>query len=163
VDRNVQTEMERKLWEKIAAGHGVDYAECGERYRHRICYGIADDAQRATQDAVDNGRCTDEQVETVFWSEYDCKYLEAYYVKRFLVCAGWRCWHRRRRVSRATGRQSFTRSPFLRAMTRNPSCLISCSHISPEGVWAADVGRHGAMKPAGKARKRNDMRRDRLS
>jgi hypothetical protein len=77
VDRNVQNEMERKLWEKIAAGHGVYYAECGERYRHRICYGIADDAQRATQDAVDNGRCTDEQVETVFWSEYDCKYLEA--------------------------------------------------------------------------------------
>jgi hypothetical protein len=38
-----------------------------------------------------------------------------------------------------------------------PSCLISCSHRSPEGGWAADVGRHGAMKPAGRARGRNDM------
>src|ERR1700736_4026280 len=42
-------------------------------------------------------------------------------------------------------------------MTRKPSCLISCSQASPEGGWAADVGRHGATTPAGKARGRNDM------
>jgi hypothetical protein len=31
---------------------------------------------------------------------------------------------------------------------RKPSCLISCSHISPEGRVSALVGRQGAMKPA---------------
>jgi hypothetical protein len=52
-------------------------------------------------------------------------------------------------------------SPRARAseQLRNPSCLISCSHRSPEGGRMADVGRHGAMKPAGRARERNDMER----
>ena len=45
----------------------------------------------------------------------------------------------------------------LRAMTRKPSCLISCSHSSPEGGCGALVGRHGATKPAGRTRGRNDM------
>ena len=47
---------------------------------------------------------------------------------------------------------SFTRSPALRAMTRYPSCLPSCSHSSPVGGCGADVGRHGAMKPDGSVR-----------
>jgi hypothetical protein len=34
----------------------------------------------------------------------------------------------------------------------DPSCLISCSHRSPEGSLSVLVGRHGAMKPAGKVR-----------
>jgi tripartite-type tricarboxylate transporter receptor subunit TctC len=34
----------------------------------------------------------------------------------------------------------------------------SIEHI--RSVWLADVGRRGAMKPAGRARGRNDMRRD---
>jgi hypothetical protein len=38
-----------------------------------------------------------------------------------------------------------------------PSCLISCSHRSPEGNLSVFVGRHGAMNPAGRARKRNIM------
>ena len=38
-----------------------------------------------------------------------------------------------------------------------PSCLISCSHSSPEGACGAELGGHGAMKPAGRARGRNDM------
>src|SRR4051812_13991415 len=42
--------------------------------------------------------------------------------------------------------------PILRAITRKPSHLISCSHIAPEGGCAAFTGRHGAMKPAGRAR-----------
>jgi hypothetical protein len=29
---------------------------------------------------------------------------------------------------------------------------ISCSHSSPDGGCGADVGRHGAMKPAGRVR-----------
>jgi hypothetical protein len=36
-------------------------------------------------------------------------------------------------------------------MTRKPSCLISCSHISPEGGRSAFVGRHGAINPAGRS------------
>jgi hypothetical protein len=40
-----------------------------------------------------------------------------------------------------------------------PSCLISCSHWSPEGALGAAVGRQGAMKPDGKVRGRNDMSR----
>jgi hypothetical protein len=32
------------------------------------------------------------------------------------------------------------------------SCLISCSHSGPEGGCWALVGRHGAMKPAGRVR-----------
>jgi hypothetical protein len=47
---------------------------------------------------------------------------------------------------------SLIRPLLLRAMMRKPSCLISCSHSAPKGgVWAF-VGRHGAMKPDGKAR-----------
>src|SRR5262249_40656258 len=37
-------------------------------------------------------------------------------------------------------------------MTRNPSCLISCSHSLPEGSLSVFVGRHGAMNPAGRVR-----------
>jgi hypothetical protein len=40
-------------------------------------------------------------------------------------------------------------------MTRKPSCLISCSHISPEGGRSALVGRHGAINPAGRVRSFN--------
>src|SRR5262245_31961275 len=40
-------------------------------------------------------------------------------------------------------------------MTRKPSCLISCSHRPPEGSVSAFVGRHGSMKPAGRALIRN--------
>jgi hypothetical protein len=40
--------------------------------------------------------------------------------------------------------------PSLRAMTRKPSCLISCSHASPVGGCGALVGRHGGMKPSGR-------------
>src|SRR6516165_3196927 len=51
------------------------------------------------------------------------------------------------------GRQHRTRAEFdLRTMMRKPSCLISCSHISPEGSVSALVGRQGAMKPAGSER-----------
>jgi hypothetical protein len=35
---------------------------------------------------------------------------------------------------------------------RKPSCLISCSQTDPEGGLTAFVGKHGAMKPVGKAR-----------
>ena len=45
----------------------------------------------------------------------------------------------------------------LRAITRKPSCLISCSQSAPEGGCGADVGRHGAIKPAGSVRRRKDM------
>jgi len=41
-------------------------------------------------------------------------------------------------------------------MTRKPSNLISCTHSRPEGVGAF-VGRHGAMKPEGKACGRGGM------
>jgi hypothetical protein len=50
--------------------------------------------------------------------------------------------------------ESFTRSPSFLAIIRKPSCLISCSHSSPDGGCGADVGRHGAMKPAGRTRER---------
>src|SRR5262249_6226016 len=40
--------------------------------------------------------------------------------------------------------------PFLRAMTRKPSCLISCSH--PDDKFVVLIGRHGAIKPAGRVR-----------
>src|SRR5207342_1410372 len=55
---------------------------------------------------------------------------------------------------------SLTRSPVLRAMTRKPSCLISCSHSSPEGGCGALIGRHGAMKPGGKVREVSNIRGD---
>src|SRR5262249_49781495 len=35
-----------------------------------------------------------------------------------------------------------------RAISRKPSCLISCSHWPPDGSLSVLVGRHGAMKPA---------------
>jgi hypothetical protein len=38
----------------------------------------------------------------------------------------------------------------LRAMTRKPSCLISCSHASPVGGADVLVGRHGGTKPSGR-------------
>src|SRR5215472_7476539 len=37
-------------------------------------------------------------------------------------------------------------------MTRNPSCLISCSHSLFEGSLSVLVARHGAMKPDGRVR-----------
>src|SRR5262245_586771 len=40
----------------------------------------------------------------------------------------------------------------LRAMTREPSCLISWSESGPEGSCETLVGRHGAMNPAGRVR-----------
>src|SRR5262249_18264671 len=43
-------------------------------------------------------------------------------------------------------------------MMRNPSCLISCSHCSPEGGCGTLMGRHGAMNPAGRARDNMDRR-----
>jgi hypothetical protein len=43
----------------------------------------------------------------------------------------------------------------MRAITRKPSCLISCNQASPLGGLGALVGRHGGMKPAG--RERGDM------
>ena len=46
---------------------------------------------------------------------------------------------------------SFTRLSSLRAITRKPSCLISCSHSAPQSGCGAEVGRQGATKPAGKA------------
>jgi hypothetical protein len=39
--------------------------------------------------------------------------------------------------------QRSTRGPFLRAMMRKASCLISCSHIVPEGGVPALGGRAG--------------------
>jgi hypothetical protein len=53
---------------------------------------------------------------------------------------------------------SGTRMPFFRAMTRKPSCLISCSQHRPEGGRGAQDGRHRAMKPADRARGRNIAR-----
>ena len=47
---------------------------------------------------------------------------------------------------------SLTRPLLLRAMMRKPSCLISCSHWLPESSLSVLVGRHGAMKPAGRIR-----------
>src|SRR3984893_6256875 len=46
-------------------------------------------------------------------------------------------------------------------MSRKPSCLISCSHRSPEGGLAAGVGRHGQTKPTarvGRTGGRNSIR-----
>jgi hypothetical protein len=64
----------------------------------------------------------------------------------------------KRQVRSLPGRlYSRTRLPSFRAITRKPSCLISCSHSSPEGGCGAGEGRHGAMKPASRARERNDM------
>jgi hypothetical protein len=45
-----------------------------------------------------------------------------------------------------------TCEPFLRAMMRKPSCLISCSHWPPDGSLSVLLGRHGAMNPAGRVR-----------
>jgi hypothetical protein len=36
------------------------------------------------------------------------------------------------------------RSPSLRATTRKPSCLISCSHSQPEGGFGTFIGRQGS-------------------
>jgi hypothetical protein len=59
----------------------------------------------------------------------------------------------REQLGRLSGRESsFTCAPFLRAMTRKPSCLISCIHNGPEGGSEALVGRHGGMKPVGRTR-----------
>src|SRR5258707_4184357 len=58
-------------------------------------------------------------------------------------------------VIAGTAIEPHSRAPSLRAMTRKPSCLISCSHISPEGGRSAFVGRHGAINPAGRGRSFN--------
>src|SRR5262249_20125935 len=44
-----------------------------------------------------------------------------------------------------------TRSPSRRQTKRNPSCLISKAQRAPSGTTRASVGRHGSMKPAGRA------------
>src|SRR5262249_59337016 len=48
----------------------------------------------------------------------------------------------------------------LRAMTRKPLCLISCTHWLPDGSLSVLVGSHGAMNPAGRVRcnMRNQIR-----
>jgi hypothetical protein len=57
----------------------------------------------------------------------------------------------KRSVRSLPGRlKSRTRSPSLRAMTRKPSCFISCSHASPDGGCDALVGRQGGTKPGGR-------------
>src|SRR6516165_2990101 len=59
-------------------------------------------------------------------------------------------------VRRTAG--TVARVPRLRAMTRKPSCLISCSHNSPEGGIGARARRHGQTKPAARVPlERNDM------
>src|SRR6516225_11531831 len=52
---------------------------------------------------------------------------------------------------------SLTCAPFLRAMMRKPSCLISCSHWLSDGSLSVLVGRHGAINPAERGRIRNIM------
>ena len=47
-----------------------------------------------------------------------------------------------------------TRSPSLRAITRYPSNLISCSQPGPDGGLSASAGWHGRMKPSGLERDR---------
>jgi len=37
--------------------------------------------------------------------------------------------------------------------------VLNCSHSSPEGACGAELGRHGAMKPAGRIRGGNGMGR----
>jgi hypothetical protein len=57
----------------------------------------------------------------------------------------------KRRVRSLPGRlYSRTRGPSFLAITRKPSCLISCNHWPPDGSLSAFVGRHGAMNPAGR-------------
>jgi hypothetical protein len=64
----------------------------------------------------------------------------------------------KRSVSSLPGRlYSLTRLSGLRAITWKPSCLISCSHSLPEGACGVELGRHGATKPAGRARERKGM------
>jgi hypothetical protein len=63
-----------------------------------------------------------------------------------------------RQVRSFPGRlKSLTRFPSLRAMTRKPSCLISCSHTAPDGGLGAFVGKHGGMNPDGKVRGRDNI------
>jgi hypothetical protein len=50
---------------------------------------------------------------------------------------------------------SRTLAPSFRAITRKPSCLISCSHNGPKGGSWSFVGTHGAINPAGTVRSFN--------
>jgi hypothetical protein len=43
-------------------------------------------------------------------------------------------------------------APFLRAMTRKPSCLISCNQRSSRGRSRAFVGSHGGTNPTRQGR-----------
>jgi hypothetical protein len=55
-----------------------------------------------------------------------------------------------RHVSTISGKRwvrSLPGAPFLREMTRKPSCLISCNHWLLEAAYGF-VGRHGATNPA---------------
>jgi hypothetical protein len=60
-------------------------------------------------------------------------------------------------LSQSGERPPRTRRPFLGAITRKPSCLISCSHSLPEGQLSVLLGRHGAMKPAGSSPQHIDL------
>src|SRR5215472_1610263 len=59
-----------------------------------------------------------------------------------------------------TSRRSARSGGDLRAMTRKPTCLISCTHWLPDGSLSVLVGSHGAMNPAGRVRcnMRNQIR-----
>jgi hypothetical protein len=66
------------------------------------------------------------------------KYRKTEAIRRLIILAGRRAGKDRFESAVATWRaalavDSRTRSPSLRAITRKPSCLISCSHRSPEG------------------------------
>jgi hypothetical protein len=57
-----------------------------------------------------------------------------------------------RQGARVNGYRASPARSFLRATTRNPSCLTSCSHSLPEGILSVLVGRHGAIHPARRVR-----------
>jgi hypothetical protein len=54
-------------------------------------------------------------------------------------------------------------APFLRAMTRKPSCLISCNQRSSRGRSRAFVGRHGGTNPTGSGYCRQPTLKERRS
>jgi hypothetical protein len=70
---------------------------------------------------------------------------------------GQRLDNEREAVSQVIARPAIEPHPHALLAGDNPeaSCLISYSQPLPEGGRGADVGRHGSMKPAGKAGERN--------
>jgi hypothetical protein len=48
-----------------------------------------------------------------------------------------------------------TRAPLRRTMSRNPSCLISCTQSGPDGGLLALDGRQGSTNPEGRAAERS--------